>query len=241
MGHTREKLAQNFKDLGIEPGDTLFVHSSFKSLGRVDGGAGTVVGALEDAVGGEGLILMPSFNLLESREKRLAAWNIETTPSTVGWLTELFRQMPGTYRSDHYSHSVAARGNGAKEVVRGHLRREGCKSPWDHELWGKTYGSQSPMHKAYEADGKLLMLGVDYDTSTYIHLVEVIVWNKRLDQNAEAKYPGLNRVVLGALWDGLGNSSRNLVGSADCRLFRIRAYIHTLVREVEDNPDLYVN
>ena len=99
MGHTREKLAQNFKDLGIEPGDTLFVHSSFKSLGRVDGGAGTVVGALEDAVGGEGLILMPSFNLLESREKRVAAWNIETTPSTVWWLTEFSRQLGGTYRS----------------------------------------------------------------------------------------------------------------------------------------------
>ena len=29
--------------------------------------------------------------------------NPETTPSTVGWLTEHFRRQPGVFRSDHYS------------------------------------------------------------------------------------------------------------------------------------------
>ncbi len=88
--HTREKLAQELRNLGVESGDILFIHSSFKSLGPVDGGAGTVVSALEDAVGPEGLILMPAFNLVEW-DKRAKTWNIETTPSTVGWLTEFFR------------------------------------------------------------------------------------------------------------------------------------------------------
>ena len=31
--YTREKLTQDFANLGIEKGDTLFIHSSFKSLG----------------------------------------------------------------------------------------------------------------------------------------------------------------------------------------------------------------
>jgi len=237
--HTREKLAQDVKNLGIEPGNILFIHSSFKSLGTVEDGAGTVVGAMEDAVGREGLILMPSFNLV-AHEKRAKTWNIKTTPSTVGWITEFFRQMPGTYRSDHYSHSVTARGKGAYEFVANHLSREGYKSPWDREPWGNTYGSYSPMYKAYQADGKLLMLGVDYETSTYIHLVEVILWNKRLNQNTSARYPALNRPALGAFWDRVGNLNRSLIGNANCRLFGIRKYIHTLLREVENNPEPYM-
>lgn len=173
MRVTKEKLLYNLRDLGVESGDILFIHSSFKSIASVEGGAETVVSALEDAVGPEGLILMPSFNLVGS-DKRAKTWNIETTPSTVGWLTEFFRRMPGTYRSDHYSHSVAARGKGAKDFVAGHLNREGYKSPWDQEPWGKTYGSHSPMYKAYQSDGKILMLGVDYNSSTYIHFVFAI-------------------------------------------------------------------
>ena len=236
MRMTKEKLLQNLRDLGVEPGDILFIHSSFKSIGPVEGGAETVVGALENAVGPEGLILMPSFNLVD---KRAETWNIETTPSTVGWLTEFFRRMPGTYRSDHYSHSVAARGKVAKDFVAGHLNCEGYKSPWDREPWGKTYGSQSPMYKAYQADGKILMLGVDYNSSTYIHFVEVIRWNNLLERCSEAKYPSLNRPVLGKFWDQTGNLNRGLVGAAECRLFRIREYVDTLLCEVSNNPIKY--
>jgi aminoglycoside 3-N-acetyltransferase len=239
MKATKEKLRHDLKNLGVELGDVLFIHSSFKSLGPVDGGAGTVVSALEAAVGSEGLILMPSFNLVESGQ-RAEIWDIETTPSTVGWLTEFFRRMPGTYRSDHYSHSVAARGKGAKDFVAEHLSREGYKSPWDRKPWGKTYGSHSPMYKAYQVDGKILMLGVDYDSSTYIHFVEVILWNKLLKQSVEAKYSYLNRLALGEFWDRVGNVSKGFVGAAECRLFRIRAYIETLLREVENKPKPYL-
>lgn len=238
--HTREKLIQDFSNLGIEKTDTLFIHSSFKSLGSVEGGAGTVISALETVIGQEGLILMPSFNLLPSREERTESWDVEKTPSTVGWLTEFFRQMPGTYRSDHYSHSVAARGKGAEVFVADHLRCDGYQSPWDYPPWGKTYGTHSPMFRAYMGNGKLLMLGVDYETSTYIHLVEVIYWNKRLADNAEANFIGLNRPKLGAFWDGLGNLRRSKVGDSDCRLSNIKTYVDTLLTEVESNPKLYI-
>ena len=238
--YTREKLIQDFTDLGIKKGDTLFIHSSFKSLGPVDGGAGTVIAALEKAVGQDGLILMPTFSLLPSREERVASWDVPTTPSTVGWLTEFFRQMPGTYRSDHYSHAVAARGKNAEAFVADHLRREGYQSPWDLHPWGKTYGTHSPMFRAYKSDAKLLMIGVDYYTSTYIHLVEVIHWNKRLTDDPQASFIGLNRPALGAFWEALGQLRQEKVGDSDCRLFHIKTYVDTLLAEVERNPDLYL-
>ena len=84
------------------------------------------------------------------------------------------------------------------------------------------------------------MLGVDYDTSTYIHFVEVILWNEQLNQDTEAKYPALSRPALGVFWDRVGTLNRGLVGDADCRLFKIQRYLDTLVCEVKRNPALYV-
>ena len=183
---------------------------------------------------------MPSFNLVE-HEKRAATWHIETTPATTGWLTEFFRRMPGTYRSDHYSHAVAARGKGAREFMADHRRQEGYKAPWDLEPWGKSYGTHSPMMKAYQADGKILMLGVDYATSTYMHVVEVRHWNERLQHNPKAEFAwiGRRRPVLGKYWDSLGRLRRGHVGDADCSLFRIRDFVDTLYEVVRANPSQY--
>lgn len=237
--HTRRSLARDLGNLGVEPGDIVFAHSSFKSLGPVEGGAAAVVGALEDAVGPDGLILLPSFNLVEN-DRRAETWDIETTPSAVGWITEFFRRMPGTFRSDHYSHSTAARGKGAEEFVAGHLSREGLESPWDLPAWGKTYGDHSPMIRAYDADGKLLMLGVDYGSSTYVHVVEVRYWHHRREKDPNAEYSWIKREAVGEFWDRQGNMARGKVGDADCRLFRIRQYVDTLLHEVEVNPGPYV-
>ena len=238
--YTREKLTQDFTNLGIAEADTLFIHSSFKSLGPVEDGAGTVIAALEHAVGQGGLILMPTFSLLPSREERVTAWNTDKMPSTVGWLTEFFRQMPDTYRSDHYSHAVAARGKDAKTFVSDHLRREGYESPWDHYPWGKTYGTHSPMFRAYTMNAKLLMIGVDYETSTYIHLVEVIHWNKRLTDDPHAEYIRLKRPELGEFWERLGQLRQGKVGDSVSRLFHIKTYVDTLLIEVKRNPEPYV-
>lgn len=236
--HSKSELVWDLRALGVQPGDMLFIHSSFKSLGPVDGGAETVVAALEDAVGPEGLILMPSFNIVEF-DDRPRTWNVETTPSTVGWLTEFFRLMPGTYRSDHYSHSVTARGKGAGEFVSGHLSREGMRSNWDMEPWGKGLGTHSPMHKAYAANGRLLMLGVDYMSSTYCHFAEAVHWNRQLESDPDAGYPLLDRSSLGEFWDRAGDLSRGSVGDAHCRLFGIRDYVDALVAEATTNPGPY--
>lgn len=72
-GHTGKRLWKDLASLGVVPGDTLFVHSSYRSLGPVHGGAGTVVAALEHAVGPKGLILMPSFNLAGQGQERVDA------------------------------------------------------------------------------------------------------------------------------------------------------------------------
>ncbi len=235
MAHTREKLVNDLKALGVQEGDELFIHSSFKSLGEVECGAATVIQALEDAVGKNGTILMPSFNLVkEDREK---IWDVNTTPSTVGYLTEFFRKMPGTYRSDHYCHSVAARGNRARYFVDGHRGATGMKSPWDNPNYGCDFGDESPFVKLYKTpNSKILMIGVDYHSSTFCHFVEVKYWNERLASDPKAEYIWLWREKLGEYWDSVGNLNQGKIGNADSRLFKIKDFVDKLLDAVKKDP-----
>jgi len=239
--HTRVSLAADLEALDVEVGDVLFVHSSFKSLGPVEGGAAAVIGALEDAVGSDGLILMPSFNLLKGGlAVRAAAWNRETSPSMTGYLTEFFRTLPGTVRSDHFSHSVAARGRGAAEFVAGHKGATGMRSPWDFPGYGCNFGDESPFLRAYHHPrGRVLMLGVTYESSTFCHLVEVMYWNERLRERPEDKYLWLDRDKLGEYWEEHGHLCRGRVGDADSRLFGIREFVDTLLGAVRVQPDRF--
>ena len=100
------------------------------------------------------------------------------------------------------------------------------------------------MFRAYQADAKLLMLGVDYFSSTYIHLVETMYWHKLRANNADAEeiagYPALDRKVLGAFWERTGRLRRGRVGDAACRLFSVRSYVDMLLAEVEGKAGLYL-
>lgn len=237
--YTTDKLVRDMSQIGIASGDVLFVHASFKSLGPVGGGVQSVVSAFEQVLSPRGLLLMPSFNLIGDRDTRADSWDVRTTPSSVGWLTEFFRQMPGTFRSNHYSHSVAARGVGAERFVADHEKDDGFGSPWDRPPWGRTYGSSSPMIRAYDRGGKVLMLGVDYETSTYAHVVEVAYWNERLAEDPEAPFVWLDRSRLGKTWDLQGALTHGQIGDSESRLFAIRDYVDGLLDAVRAEPDSY--
>lgn len=230
---TRQSLADDLMALGVRHGGILFVHSSYKSVGDVEGGAGAIVAAMEDALGPHGLLLMPSFNLVTGGlDARTKSWNLTATPSTVGYLTEYFRRMPGTFRSDHYSHAVAGRGNGhggASVFLNAHRSLEGYESPWDKSPWGRSYGIHSPMLRAYRANAQVLMLGVDYKSSTYMHVVEVLHWHRRRLVNPSVDYQYINRAAMGEHWDSLSKQRRGRVGQADCRLFDAADFVDTLL------------
>lgn len=232
---THQQLVNDLQTLGVATGDALFIHASYKSLGPVENGAADVIDALQQAVGSQGTLLMPSFNLVPHAQ-RAATWNIQTTPATTGYLTEFFRTRQGTVRSDHYSHSVAASGALATHYTQDHLNPQGLRSPWDKAPWGSTYGQHSPFHKAYTDNARLLFIGIDHYNSTFMHFVEVLYWNKRLQHDPDAKYFWLDRRALGQWWESQHHSHRGRVGQADCSLFSIRDYVDAILALVEQDP-----
>ena len=58
---TLDRLLEDFRALGLEPGDTVVVYSSLKSLGYVENGPQTVIKALYQSVSPGGTIVFPAY------------------------------------------------------------------------------------------------------------------------------------------------------------------------------------
>ena len=96
--------------LGLCKGDSVLIHSSFKSVGYVDGGIQTLVDAISDCIGSNGTLLVPTLSY-EHVPMDNPIYNHAQTPSCVGAVSEYIRKMPGAKRSIHPTHSCAAIGD----------------------------------------------------------------------------------------------------------------------------------
>lgn len=168
-----DTLKANLEALGLEKGDTVLVHSSIKSVGEIDGGADTLLDALQAAVGEDGLLVLPTHSWAYINDTN-PTFSVERSPSCVGKLPEIFRQRPGVVRSLHPTHSVAAWGRDAQAYCDGH---ESFDTPcaWD-----------SPWGRLAQRGGKILMLGCSLARNTFVHGVEE--WNhipRRLTESRE--------------------------------------------------------
>ncbi len=56
MNESYKRICNDLSKIGIKAGDALLVHSSFKSLGVVEGGIETFISALKDTVGEKGTL-----------------------------------------------------------------------------------------------------------------------------------------------------------------------------------------
>lgn len=158
--HTAAEFRQDLEKLGLRPGDTVLMHSSLKSLGGIEGGAETVIGALQALLGPEGTLILPAFSWVTVNAES-PIFDRETTVSCVGWLPEYFRtRVPGVIRSIHATHSCCLWGKRAEELAK------------DHELDDTPVGPNSPLAKLPKIGGKILMLGCPFDRNTSMHGVE---------------------------------------------------------------------
>jgi len=156
----KERIFSDLQNLGIKKGDVLFVHSSFKSLGEIEGGAATFFDALISYVGEEGTIVFPSFTFGEvTLDKPVCS--MKDSKSAVGYLSEYFRtQVAGVKRSRHASHSCCVWGKYRDFLVQ------------DHEKDGCAVGKHSPIYKIQNLGGKICFIGCSTDRNTAMHGVE---------------------------------------------------------------------
>lgn len=186
---TPADIKSALKEVGVQKGQAIMVHTSLSSLGYVCGGAQSIIEALMEGVGEEGTIMMPtqSWKNLDPAagvywqepeewwpviREYIPAYDKRITPTnTMGAVSEMFRQWSGTLRSDHPARSVAAWGRYAQYLTE------------NHDL-SDIFGDSSPIGRLYELDGNVLLIGVGYDKNTSLHLADV-----------RAEYPSKHTVM----------------------------------------------
>lgn len=149
-------LVHDLESLGVERGSVLLVHTSFRAVGKVEGGPLGLIEALRIALGPEGTLVMPTMTDGES------VFDPSATPTVdMGIVAETFWRQPGVHRSTHPGASFAAFGPAAA-----HICKEQPLSP--------PHGEDSPPGRVYALSGHVLLLGVTHSESTVLHVAESI-------------------------------------------------------------------
>lgn len=174
-------IVKSFRELGINEDDTIIVHSSLKSFGHVDGGAEAVIEGLKQVVC-DGTLVFPAFRTT-TFYNAYKDWDINKTPSDVGYITEVFRQSKGVYRSNQATHSVCAYGKNAKYITENHgVGKERIG------VFGDTpFSYCSPWQKMYDLGAKVVMIGVNMRYNTFKHFVEYKIINDIIDAIKDEK------------------------------------------------------
>jgi len=171
-----EDLCDGFRGLGLRAGSGVMVHSSLSSFGHVLDGVRTVIDALMEVVTPEGTLMMPSFNHGKPFGPGGSGYyDPRETRTTNGAIPDLFWRLPDVQRSLDPTHPIAAWGKKAQRYTRGHHRT-------------LTMGPESPLGLIGAEGGYGLLLGVDHDSNTYHHVVEMSTFAPCLGQRSEA-YP----------------------------------------------------
>ncbi|QDE66992.1 MULTISPECIES: AAC(3) family N-acetyltransferase [Myxococcus] len=151
-----QQWVQQLRDLGVREGGVLVVHTSFKAVRPVEGGPLELIHALREALGSEGTLVMPTMTDGEG------VFDPRTTPTEgMGITAELFWRQPGVLRSTHPGGSFAAVGPHAREICR-------------PQPLSPPHGPDSPVGRAHDLGGQVLLLGVTQGENTTIHLAEAL-------------------------------------------------------------------
>ncbi len=235
---TGEVTAQ-LRELGIVQADVVLVHTSFRAVRPIENGPLDLIDALLHALGPDGTLVMPSWSGDDD-----SPFEAATTPASasLGVVADVFWRMPGVLRSDH-AFAFAALGPQAARIT-------GDPLPLPPHIL------ESPVGRVYEQDGKVLLLGVNHDADTTLHLAEVLAGVPyRLPKYITVLRDGrpvrvdygendhcCERFALADEWlreRGLQTEGR--VGHAQARLARARHIVEVALEQLRHDPLLFLH
>ncbi len=204
------ELSTALKELGLQRGDIVLLHSSFISLGEFEGGPEAVVEAFLRVLGTKGTLLAPVFG-------------------DLGVLTNVIRQHPKAVISTAPVGTLAAIGAQAQEICQGHWQAEtahGEDTPFLKIadlggyvcLLGVDQDRNTTLHSV-EALLKLPYLGTTSSEFTAPN-------GKRISKTWKY-YPGPHRDFIGLdrYFREAGIMTQRRIGNAEVRLLKARDMI----------------
>lgn len=201
-------LSRKWKSCGVEVGDTILIHSSIKrtlyearNFGYLDITPKVILDSFIHSVGGNGTLLFPLFNFDFTKG---VPFDIRSTPSQMGALTECARTSPGAVRTGHPIYSFAVIGKRAED-----FRTINNES---------GYGADSPFALLREMNGKIGVLDLpDQNSMTfYHHMEEMCLVDYRYFKKFSADYTGYEGLTASRTYSlFVRNLERGILTSVD--------------------------
>ncbi len=185
--YTYEDIIEALRKIDIVTGDTVFLHTNIGFFGRLENAKTAdalcegFFDALQEVVGKEGTIVVPTFSYSFCHQEEYDPVN---TPTTCGMFSEYVRKQDGVIRSLDPNFSVAAWGRLAAYYT-------GDPS---HESFGKG----SFWERFLKEKGKIVCMNMDCG-STFVHYVECC-------NQVDYRY---NKAFNGILTDYQGNRKKD--------------------------------
>lgn len=155
--------------MGMGKGSVVFVHSSMTEFYNFDGSGLELIEKIINIIGEEGTLMMPAYP--KDKFSRLndctdIAFDVNTTSSGAGYLSEVFRNYPGVRRSINLQHSVCAYGKKADYFTN------------EHYLSLTAWDKKSPYYKMCQEKTLIFAFGLPYFLGTVIHCTESLLKDK---------------------------------------------------------------
>ena len=166
MQDGKKLIEETLREVGVEKGDIVLVHSDSTAIMEITGLKwAKVLNLIKDCfinvLGESGTLIVPTFNWDFCKGK---TYFHKTTPSQVGMFSNKVLFDKDSIRSLHPIYSFAGIGSSAKDLF--------------SNISKSSYGNNSVFHKLHQKNAKIISFCIDTNnmgngyTTTFIHYVE---------------------------------------------------------------------
>ncbi len=242
----KDQLVADMKNLGLEKGDLLHAKISLRAIGRVDGGAATVLDAILEVLGPDGTLVSDSFILmhplpLAPDEERVIV--DDHSPTYAGAFCRAMINHPDMVRSKHPVQKGVAIGPRAIDLMHNHTDQSPA---YDH------------LHRMALAGAKHISIGPNVVGVGTTHIAQNLLNLKQHNdpvgvyyRNADGKVVPFQQNWVGGCGNGFpkffplyeeggGIICRGKVGQAESVITDMKTTLEIELKELADNPAFFL-
>jgi len=248
---SKADIVRAFRELGVNSSDTALIHSSLKSFGYVADGPMTIIEAIKETVTESGTVIFPTL-VQQDFVHAYRNWDKRHSPSDVGLISETFRLLPDSLRSDQATHSVAAWGSKAAAITGEHA----SYGPRMGVFGDYCFSYSSPWQKMYFDQARIIFIGIGLVYNTFKHFAEYILVEhycngiadlqkkcKAMSKIARHNVPGVwpfhDAVMTQTILDELGLLSYATCGNSLLISIKANDYVDNVLRLFKNNPEMW--
>jgi neutral ceramidase len=227
-----ELLIAILKQNGVAAGATLVFEANCLENESPEFGASLAAG-LESLVSQAGLLVVPTCTPVEGQPK--PTFDAFRSPSEMGWFSEFFRRQPGVHRSSNPTHSVAAWGSKASELVSGHRFAAGRQTPWGES----PFGLDSPWDRLYSRNSWWVIVNPEWYASPFASFLLSLYHERLQGITKTTPFPEYDPECFAQKLEGLGFASRFAWEPFPVHIFKLRETVEFVLAELTCNPETF--